>query len=249
MGIKVSEYLPLYGLLFNFEYQTGIDGVPISVNDLFEKYPNHELNDTQIRQLFIFDLFSLQTVLKDEGFSKGNVTNYLRDLFDEYRENEGDPTYWIGETLDSVYHNPTNYRADLRTEIESFLVSLWEVYSKLSPPKKPQFLPKEILTLSKCFKNKFGKVEGEKKLNELKNHLFKKSLLSEDLTTWIGIGMNGKTQLASLIKFIGMKYFQTSFSEKQVAFISEMDFSLKMSEGTIKKAKSEFGEVYLTGFL
>lgn len=249
MGIKVSEYLPLYGLLFNFDYQTGINGEPILVNELFEKYPEYELNDFQIEQFFFFDLFSLQTVLKDEGFSKGNITNYLRDLFDQYRENEGDPIYWIGETLESVYHNPNNYRTDLRTEIETFLISLWEVYSKLSPPQKPQSEPKKILTLSQCFNNKFGKVEGEKKLNELKSHLFKKSLLSEDLTTWTGTGMHGKGQLASLIKFIGMRFFQTAFSEKQVAIISEEDFNLKMHLGTIKKAKSEFGEYYLTGFL
>ena len=30
--MTVSEYIPLYGLLFNFEYQTGIEGKPITVN-------------------------------------------------------------------------------------------------------------------------------------------------------------------------------------------------------------------------
>ena len=39
MEIKVSEYLPLYGLLFNFKYYTHIDGNLITVNELFEKHP------------------------------------------------------------------------------------------------------------------------------------------------------------------------------------------------------------------
>lgn len=108
--------------------------------------------------------------------------------------------------------------------------------------------PKEILTLKERFEKKFGKLEGEETLNELKSHLFKKSLLSEDLTTWVGNGMNGKEQLASLIKFIGMKFFQNAFSEKEVGHISENDFNLEISSGTIKKAKSENGEYYLSGF-
>ncbi len=136
MGIKVSEYLPLYGLLFNFKYYTQIDGNPITVNELFEKHPEHELNEFQIDDFFYHDLFSLQTVLKNDYFSVSNISNYLRDLFDNYRMDGGDPNHWIGETLNSVYHNPTNYRADLRTEIESFLISLQEVYLKLTPPKK-----------------------------------------------------------------------------------------------------------------
>ena len=92
-------------------------------------------------------------------------------------------------------------------------------------------------------------MEGAKNLNDLKNHLFKKGLLSEDKTTWIGIGMNGVIQLASLIKFIGLKYFQTTFSEKQVGLIGEKDFSIVISKGSIKKGKAESGEYYLKEFL
>ena len=105
--------------------------------------------------------------------------------------------------------------------------------------------PKEIFSLSEIFKNKYGKVEGAKNLNDLKTQLFEKGVLSEDRTAWIGIGMHGVIQLASLIKFIGLKYFQTTFSEKQVELICEKDFNKKISKGSIKKGKSEHGEYYL----
>jgi hypothetical protein len=248
MGIKVSEYLPLYGLLFNFKYYTQIDGNTITVNDLFEKHPKHELNEFQIDDFFYFDLFSLQTVLKNDYFSVRNISNYLRDLFDNYRMNEGDPNLWIEQTLNSVYHNPTNYRADLRTEIESFLISLQEVYLKLNPNKKLPSEPKKVFTLSQFFSNRFGKIEGEKKLHDLKWSLYKKNLLSEDLSIWIGTGMHGKEQLASFIKYIGIKFFQTALSTEQVGYIGENDFNLKISIATIKNSKSDKGEYYLNGF-
>ena len=248
MEIKVSEYLPLYGLLFNFKYYTHIDGNLITVNELFEKHPEHELNEFQIDEFFYFDLFSLQTVLKNDYFSVSNISNYLRDLFDNYRMDGGDPNHWIEETLNSVYHNPTNYRADLRTEIETFLISLQEVYLKFTPPKKPSSEPKKVFTLSQFFSNRFGKIEGEKKLNDLKRNLYKKNLLSEDLSIWIGTGMHGKEQLASLIKYIGIKFFQTALSTEQVGYIGENDFNLKISNATIKNAKSDKGEYYLNGF-
>ena len=60
--------------------------------------------------------------------------------------------------------------------------------------------------------------------------------------------MHGKEQLASLIKYIGIKFFQTALSTEQVGYIGENDFNLKISKATIKNAKSGKGEYYLNGF-
>lgn len=245
MGIKVSEYLPFYGLLLNFDYQIEMNGKFISVNELFDKHPESKLNEYQIETLSFFDTASLVKVLKHEGFTKSNIQNYLRDLFDEYRLNEGDPVEWISFTWNSVYNNPTNYRSEIRTEIESFLLSLWEVYSKLNPPQNPpKTASKEFLTLAQSFNDKFGKEIGTQKLNDLKAKLYKKGVLSEDHSTWIGVGMDGKSQLASLIKFVGHKFLNKSLSEDQVIFISEKDFNNKVSKGTVKKGKAENAEFY-----
>jgi hypothetical protein len=128
--MNVSEYTPLYGLLFNFEYQTGIDGKKMTVNEMFENYPEHELSDYQIEQLDFFDLASLQKALSDKYFTPDNVIPYLRGLFDNYRENGGNPFDWLGATFQSVNLNPQNYRKDLITYIEKALIEWIEIFEK-----------------------------------------------------------------------------------------------------------------------
>ena len=131
--MTVSEYIPLYGLLFNFEYQTGIEGKPITVNEMFDNYPDFELNEVHLDQLYFFDLVSLQTVLKDEYFNPETVVHYLRELFDTYRENGGNPFEWLHSTFESVNLNPQNYRKDLITTIEKALIE-WIEILLFSPP-------------------------------------------------------------------------------------------------------------------
>lgn len=128
--MKVSEYIPLYGLLFNFEYQTGMEGKAMTVNELFDNYPDFELTDTHLDQLYYFDLASLQTALKDEYFTPENVTTYLRRLFDSYREAGGNPFEWLHGTFESVNLNPQNYKVELRATLEKTLIEWIEIFKK-----------------------------------------------------------------------------------------------------------------------
>ena len=128
--MNVSEYIPLYSLLFNYEYQTRIDGKRMTANKMFEDYPEQELSDYQIEQLDFFDLASLQKALSDEYFTPDNVIPYLRGLFDNYRENGGNPFDWLEFTFQSVNLNPQNYRKDLITYIEKALIEWIEIFEK-----------------------------------------------------------------------------------------------------------------------
>lgn len=130
--MKVSEYTPIYGLLFNFEYQTGINGKKMTVNEMFENYPKQELSDYHIEQLDFFDLASLQKALCDEWFTIENVVPFLRELFDRYRVNGGNPFDWLEFTFQSVNLNPQNYRKDLISSIEKALIEWIEIYEKQS---------------------------------------------------------------------------------------------------------------------
>lgn len=128
--MKVSEYTPLYGLLFNFDYKTGIEGKDMTVNEMFEDYPDFELTDVHLDQLYYFDLASLQRVLEDKYFTPETVVPYLRDLFDKYREAGGNPFEWLTATFESVNLNPQNYRKDLITTIEKALIEWIEIFQK-----------------------------------------------------------------------------------------------------------------------
>jgi len=129
--MKVSEYIPPYGLMFNFEYQIAIDHKKMSVNEMFENYPDFELTDAHIDLLFYNDLFSLQKVLRDDYFTPDNVTLYLRDLLDNFRQGGGDPLEWLQATFESVNMNPQNYRVDLITTIEKALIEWISIFEKL----------------------------------------------------------------------------------------------------------------------
>lgn len=128
--MKVSEYIPLYGLLFNFEYHTKIDGKEMTVNEMFNNYPDFELTDIHIEQLYYFDLASLQTVLKDNYFSSETVVSYLRELFDNYRQLGGNTFDWLHGTFESINLNPQNYKAELRATLEKTLIEWIEIFEK-----------------------------------------------------------------------------------------------------------------------
>ena len=159
--MNVSEYIPLYSLLFNFEYHTIIDGKNMTVNEMFENYPEQELSDYHIEQLDFFDLASLQKALSDKYFTPVNVIPYLRGLFDDYRENGGSPFHWLKATFRSVSLNPQNYRKDLITYIEKALIEWLEIFEKYpidnlflnsNPELKFTNTPKQL-----TIKNKFLK--------------------------------------------------------------------------------------------
>lgn len=129
--MKVSEYIPFYGLLFNDTYQTGINGKPITVNEMFENHGDFELTDFHLVQLYTFDLCSLYNALQDEYFTPTTVAEYIRLLFDEYRTNGGNPLEWLHKTFEVVNMNPQNFRVELRTSIEKTLLELIETWDKI----------------------------------------------------------------------------------------------------------------------
>lgn len=128
--MKVSEYLPFYGLLFNFEYQTGIEGKIMTVKEMFDNYPDYELDDVHLQQLYYFDLFSLQKILQDDYFTQESVVLYLREMFDLYRFSDGHPLEWLYVTYESIRNNPRNYRIDLRSTLEKTFIEWIEVFEK-----------------------------------------------------------------------------------------------------------------------
>lgn len=128
--MKVSEYIPFYGLLFDIEYFTKINGKEITVNQMFEDYPEFELTDVHIEQLYYFDLASLQAALKHEYFTPQTVVPYLRSLFDNYRSSGGNPFVWLQATFESVNMNPQNYKPELRAPIEQSLIEWIEIFNK-----------------------------------------------------------------------------------------------------------------------
>lgn len=91
----------------------------------------------------------------------------------------------------------------------------------------------------------FEKNENYDEFNDILNRLQKQELLSEDKLTWIGKGMNGKIQLASLIKWIGISRLRTKFQEKEVISIGLNNFNMNISQGSVKKANESDGEYYL----
>lgn len=165
--MKVSEYIPLYGLLFKYEYHTGIDGEPMTVNEMFDNYPDFELTDTHINQLYYFDLHSLNKTLQNNYFTPETVAPYLRGLFDEYRENGGNPFDWLQATFEDVNLNPNNYRKDLITTIEKALIEWIEIFEKQPidylylntnpeaiPPQQPETkTEQEVIELKPVFKH------------------------------------------------------------------------------------------------
>jgi len=151
--MKVSEYVPYYDLLFNFEYQTAIDGKKMTVNKMFEDYLDFELTETHLDQLFYFDLASLQKLLEDKYFTPKNVVSYLRNIFDNYRVAGGDPFSWLQVTFQSVNMNPQNYRNDLITSIEKALIDWIENFKRqpidyLFYHTNPDTLPPQPITKS-----------------------------------------------------------------------------------------------------
>jgi len=187
--MKVSEYIPFYGLLFNFEYQTGIEGKPITVNQMFDNYPDFELTDIHIEQLNFFDLVSLATVLKDNYFTQETVVTYLRELFDNYRMSGGNPFDWLKGTFESINLNPQNYKAELRATLEKTLIEWIEIFNKqpidyLYYNNNPEALPpqqtetkteQETLT----FTNNFDRITPTEIYKHFKAGLVEKGYLTE----------------------------------------------------------------------
>lgn len=124
--------------------------------------------------------------------------------------------------------------------------------STQSKTKKTVSIPskKGLNPQRKVFREDLKKLFFEKNNNydeyeEILNKLFDQGLLSDSKCTWIGIEMHGKTQLASLIKWVGIDRLKVKFTEKEVTAIALKNFNTEISLGSVKKGKAENGEFYL----
>lgn len=150
--VKVEDYLPLYGLLLVDEYGISVDGKNIiSVTELF-RYPEIKLNKLHIEALNSFDRMSFQAFIKNKKNEK-EVLGFVRELFDEYKTNGGNPLEWIYSTLSDIELNSFNYPALLRGVIQTKLLEWAEYYEKIKAPatgttetpKPPKTFPEYIL--------------------------------------------------------------------------------------------------------
>ncbi len=129
--IKASDYLALYGILYNrSDLQTGINGNPISVKDFFDNYPDFILNDAYIDIFDSFDSLSFCEALKYFD-NETELITYIRDIFDNYRTNGGDPLKWLYRTFETFMLNPHNYPAQFRGAIHRELTSWIDSFQKL----------------------------------------------------------------------------------------------------------------------
>jgi hypothetical protein len=128
--MTVSEYIPFYNLFYNFDYYLLIDKERRNLKEVFENYEDYELSDIKLEFLEFYDVVSLFKVLEDKYFTPENVVPYLRDLFDNYRKNGGNPLDWLYLTFESINLNPTNYRAELRGTIEKSIIEWIDNFNK-----------------------------------------------------------------------------------------------------------------------
>jgi hypothetical protein len=117
--MTVSEYAPLYGI-DGEKYKIQLDGKYMDIYDFFDDYPQFELSEGYVLQLEMFSLATLCERLKN--LDQKSATAYLRDLYDQYRQNGGNPLYWLKFTYENLYHNPQNYPPHLRSVLEKNVI-------------------------------------------------------------------------------------------------------------------------------
>jgi hypothetical protein len=222
--MKVKEYLPLYSRLRIEKFHIYIDGQFIALSELYDDLDEYGLNDYQIKELETFDIFGLQDALKDEYFTPQTVTPYLRELFDRYKDNDGEPMYWINRTLDSVLLNSGSYKPEIRTEIEKFLFNLRDIYLKIKQPQSK----KQPLNLEDIFSNKrhldsLVKVLEEKKFITIENGSPRWTGINHDKARGKGL------QLVVLSEVCRPKYKRDNYQAKELNEAWTEYFNYKMS--------------------
>ena len=155
--IKVKDYLPLYGFYCADRYAIGIKGKTISVNELFEEFPEYELDPVQVNMLDSFDRGSLQFNL-NQILTGDHIIEYLRDLLDEYKMEGGSPLVWIGATIFDLELNFDNYPAKYRGLMQTNLIAWAEYYEKLATRIWEPEIESEIATAPETTAAKYSRI-------------------------------------------------------------------------------------------
>lgn len=126
--MKVENYISLYGKL-NFFKVYWRNNEDISVFDFLENNPDYELNDNEIDRIYLNETGSLYKYL--EGFKDGKeLISILRQMFDDYRTEGGEPLFWLHFTYENISLNPQNYPTEFVGLIESNLLLWIENFTK-----------------------------------------------------------------------------------------------------------------------
>ncbi|HWB26769.1 MAG TPA: hypothetical protein VG738_14900 [Chitinophagaceae bacterium] len=127
--MRVKDYEPLYGHLFGHNFRTGVDGKPVTVDELFEQYPEYELDQTHEQQLDSFDstaFFSFLRKIKDER----EFIAFVHEPFDSYRHSGGEPLVWLYRTYNTLDNNAHVCPPIFRSLLQKELLQLIENFEK-----------------------------------------------------------------------------------------------------------------------
>jgi hypothetical protein len=122
--MKASEYISLFGVIS--KNQPGWKNDPnVSVFDFLDSNPEYELSEYELERIYLAEIFSFSefiSYINDEN----EMTSFLRETFDNFRTNGGDPEYWLGTLLDEMELNPQLFPTIHRGLIEKNLLQWME---------------------------------------------------------------------------------------------------------------------------
>jgi hypothetical protein len=212
--------------------------------DKMEKFDRNEILNLEIQKVQeYYDSLGLnKTLIILKDFSAEGLTAKMCPWMERGLKSElGCDLSFLNKNLIFQGRSTYQYLKYLKSMMAKYSLKDIELRNKKPQPKKTANKDIPLKTLKQLFYEKF---KSDTKYQELKEILFKKGVLSDDRSTWIGTGENGVTQLASTIKYIGTEYFSKKFQNKHVIFISENDFKISFSIDTAKQAKAEDGQYY-----
>jgi len=122
--MRVAEYLPMYGLLVNFEHPIVFEDQKVPVRELFIKHPDLELTNDHVEQLDSIDLSSLYTGLNQIFVNKEIIIGILQNLLAAYIQRGGDSLTWLSATFQRFRENPQHFNPELRRIVEGYLVKM-----------------------------------------------------------------------------------------------------------------------------
>lgn len=126
--IRAEDYISYYNLLTAFPTYWNFN-LKITNAEFIENNPDYILDEWELNHLRLNEIFSLTDFLKKFRDEKEMIA-MLRDIFDDYRSNGGEPLEWLYFTFENVSLNPQNYKAEHRGLIENNLLLWIENFTK-----------------------------------------------------------------------------------------------------------------------
>ncbi|GAB2841346.1 hypothetical protein [Ferruginibacter profundus] len=127
--LKAKDYISFYGQISQFPVYWNFTKSKLSKAQFIEQNPEYELNEYELEAIYSNERFSLSKYLKlftDET----ELIKIFRLLFDEYREQGGDPLKWLYFTFEYISLNPQSFPAQHRGIIEKNLIQWIDNFTK-----------------------------------------------------------------------------------------------------------------------